>query len=132
MAATIPDAFTDLFTKKAFASLATIMSDGSPHVTPVWCDHDGTCVRINPARGRIKDKNMKRNKKVALAITNPDDPYRYMEIRGEVDEITEPGADDHIDQLAQKYLGKEKYPFRRPGEVRVLYKIRPERVSTVG
>ena len=132
MTATIPDAFQDLFTKKAFAYLATVMPDGSPQVTPVWCDYDGTRVRINTAKGRVKDKNMKRNKHVALTIPDPDNPYRHLAIRGEVAEITEQGADSHIDQLAKKYLGKDKYPFRRPGEVRVLYKIRPEHVATMG
>ena len=130
--ATIPDRFQDLFTKKAFASLATLMSDGSPQVTPVWCDHDGTYVRINTAKERVKDKNMKRNKKVALVLIDPDNPYRHLAIRGEVAEITEQGADAHIDQLAKKYLGKDKYPFRQPGEVRVLYKIRPDHVATMG
>jgi PPOX class probable F420-dependent enzyme len=132
MAANIPKEFLDLFAKKAFASLATVMPDGSPQVTPVWCDYDGTHVRINTAKGRIKDKNMRRNKKVALTLLDPDNPYRHLAMRGEVAEITEAGADRHIDELAKKYLGKEKYPYRRPGEVRVIYKIRPERVSTMG
>ncbi|MFQ5851046.1 MAG: PPOX class F420-dependent oxidoreductase [Candidatus Binatia bacterium] len=132
MAATIPENFKDLFTKKAFAHLATLMPDGGPQVTPVWCDYDGTYIRVNTAKGRVKDKNMGRNRKVALAILDPDNPYRHMAVRGEVAEITEQGADAHIDQLAKKYLGKDQYPFRQPGEVRVLYKIRPERVSTMG
>ncbi len=132
MATKIPDSFKDLFTKKAFAHLATIMPDGSPQVTPVWCDYDGTHIRVNTAKGRIKDKNMRRNKKVALAITDPENPYRHLALRGEVEEITQNGADAHIDSLAKKYLGKDKYPFRRPGEVRVIYKIRPEKVATVG
>ncbi|HWP58804.1 MAG TPA: PPOX class F420-dependent oxidoreductase [Candidatus Acidoferrales bacterium] len=132
MAATIPEALRDLFTKKAFAFLATVMPDGSPQVTPVWCDYDGTYVWVNSAKGRVKDKNMRRNKKVALAIADPDNPYRHLAIRGEVAEITEQGADAHIDKLAKKYLGKDRYPFRQPGEVRVVYKIRPERVATMG
>ena len=132
MAATIPENYRDLFSKKAFAQLATLMSDGSPHVTPVWCDYDGSHIRINTAKGRVKDKNMRRNRKVALAILDPDNPYRHLAVRGEVAEITEQGADAHIDLLAKKYLGKDKYPFRQPGEVRVLYKIRPEKVSSMG
>lgn len=132
MAATIPEKFRDLFTKKAFAHLATLMPDGSPQVTPVWCDFDGTHIRFNTAKGRVKDKNLRRTKKVALAIMDPDNPYRYMAVQGTVTEITEQGADAHIDQLAKKYLGKDKYPFRQPGEVRVLYKIRPEKISTMG
>jgi len=132
MPATIPDNFKDLFGKKAFAHLGTVMPDGSPQVTPVWCDFDGKHIRINSAKGRIKDKNMRRNKRVAMAIMDPDNPYRYLEVRGVVDEITEQGADAHIDSLAKKYLGLDKYPNRRPGEVRVVYKIRPERVSSMG
>jgi len=132
MAATISEKFKDLFTKVAFAHLATSMADGSPQVTPVWVDYDGTHVRVNSAKGRVKDKNMRRNKRVALSIQDPDNPYRYLEVRGEVVDITEEGADAHIDALAKKYLGKERYPFRSPGEVRVIYKIRPDKISTSG
>jgi PPOX class probable F420-dependent enzyme len=132
MAATIPEKSKDLFTKVAFAHLATSMADGSPQVTPVWVDYDGTHVRVNSAKGRVKDKNMRRNKRVALSIQDPDNPYRYLEVRGEVVDITEEGADAHIDALAKKYLGKERYPFRSPGEVRVIYKIRPDKISTSG
>jgi PPOX class probable F420-dependent enzyme len=132
MVATIPDQFKDLFTKKAFANLATLMPDGRPQVTPVWCDLDGSNIRINTAKGRVKDKNMRRNKNVALSIFDPDNPYRHLAVQGEVVEITEQGADAHIDALAKKYLGKDKYPFRQPGEVRVMYKIRPDRVSQMG
>ena len=130
MAATIPESFKDLFTKVAFAHLATCMADGSPQLTPVWVDYDGSHVRVNSAKGRLKDKNMRRNKRVALSIQDPENAYRYIAVRGEVVEITEQGADAHIDALAKKYLGKDRYPFRGPGEVRVIYKIRPEKVST--
>jgi PPOX class probable F420-dependent enzyme len=132
MAALIPETFQDLLQKKAFAHLATVMADGSPQVTPVWCDFDGTHIRINSAKGRVKDKNMRRTPQVALAIQDPDNPYRYLAVRGRVDEISEAGADAHIDALSKKYLGKDTYPYRQSGEVRVIYKIRPERVSTLG
>lgn len=132
MADKIPEPFKDLFAKTAYANLATVMPDGSPQVTPVWFDYDGKCLRINSAKGRIKDKNMRRNKKVAVSIQDPDNAYRYLALRGNVEEITEEGADAHIDSLAKKYLDKDKYPFRGPGEVRVIYKIRPEKVSTMG
>ena len=132
MAATIPEKFKDLLTKQAFAHLATLMPDGSPQVTPVWFDYDGTHILINTAKARVKDKNMRHQKKVALSILDPENPYRHMTVRGEVVEITEEGADTHIDKMAKKYLGKDKYPFRQPGEVRVLYKIRPERIATMG
>ena len=132
MAAQIPDKFRDLFTKKAFAHLGTLMPDGSPQVTPVWVDLDGAFIRVNTAKGRVKDKNMRRNKKVALSITDPENPYRHIAVQGEVAEITEQGADAHIDALAKKYLGKDKYPFRQPGEQRVIYKIRPEKIAAMG
>ena len=132
MAAIIPEKFRDLLTKKAFASLATVMADGSPQVTPVWFDYDGTHLRVNSAKGRVKDRNMRRNARVALSIMDPENPYRHLAIRGRVEEITETGADAHIDSLSKKYLGKDRYPNRRPGEVRVIYRIRPERVSTMG
>jgi PPOX class probable F420-dependent enzyme len=132
MASMIPEKYLDLFQKRAFANLATLMPDGTPQVTPVWFDWDGTHVVVNSARGRQKDKNMQRNAAVALSIMDPDNPYRYLEIRGKVAEITEDGADDHIDKMAKKYMGKDKYPFRRPGEVRVLYKILPTRTTQMG
>ena len=132
MAAKIPDAFKDLFTKVTFAQLATLMPDGSPQVTPVWFDFDGSLFCINSAKGRVKDKNMRRDKRVALSIQDPDNAYRYLAIQGEVTEITENGADAHIDKLAKKYLGKDKYPFAGTGEVRVIYKIQPVKVSTMG
>jgi PPOX class probable F420-dependent enzyme len=128
----IPEEYTDLFEKKAFASLATLMPDGTPQVTPVWVDYDGKHLLINSARGRRKDKNMEQNPAVAVSIIDPDNPYRYLEVRGRVAEITEQGADEHIDRMAKKYLGKDKYPFRQPGEVRVLYKIEPLHTSKMG
>jgi PPOX class probable F420-dependent enzyme len=132
MSQAIPDKYRDLFTKRAFASLGTLMSDGSPQVTPVWVDLEGDLVVVNTARGRQKDKNMRRDPRVALAIIDPENPYRYLEIRGRVAEITEEGADAHIDKMAKKYLGADKYPYRQSGEVRVMFKIRPERTSTMG
>ncbi|MBI3950886.1 MAG: PPOX class F420-dependent oxidoreductase [Acidobacteria bacterium] len=132
MATVIPEQYLDLFQKRAFAQLATLMPDGQPQVTPVWCDFDGQCVRINTARGRQKDRNMRRDPRVALSLQDPDNPYRYLEIRGRVAEITEDGADDHIDQLAKKYLEVDRYPHRGPGEVRVMYKIEPQHTTTMG
>ena len=132
MAEAIPKAFKDGSSRVAFAQLATLMPDGSPQVTPVWCDFDGTLVRVNTAKGRVKDKNMRRDKRVALSVQDPDNPYRCLALQGEIVAITEDGADAHIDQLAKKYLGKDKYPFRAPGEVRVVYKIRPLKIHTMG
>jgi PPOX class probable F420-dependent enzyme len=132
MAEAIPEKYKDLFDKKAFANLATVMPDGSPQVTPVWVDYDGDFVLVNSARGRQKDKNMKQNSSVALSILDPDNPYRYLEVRGNVAEITEEGAAEHIDKMAKKYMGVEKYPYRSEGEVRVLYKIEPTHFTAMG
>jgi len=130
--AAIPQQYMDLFQKKAFAHLATVNPDGTPQVTPVWVDYDGTHIRINSAKGRVKDKNLRRNPKVALSIMDPDNPYRYLRVSGRVVEVTEQGADQHIDGLAKKFLGKDRYPWRGPGEVRVLYKILPEKAGGQG
>lgn len=130
--ANIPEKFRDLFSKPAFANLATIMPNGSPQVTPVWLDYDGKHLIVNSAKGRQKDRNMRREPRVSLAIMDPENPYRYLEVRGRVAEITEKGADAHIDKMAKKYLGKDKYPGRAPGEVRVLYKIEPQHTTAMG
>jgi len=132
MAGAIPEKYRDLFSKRAFASLATLMPDGRPQVTPVWCDIEGDHVIFNSAKGRQKDRNVRRDPRVAMAIVDPDNPYRYLEIRGRVVEITEQGADAHIDKMAKKYLGQDKYPYRQAGEVRVIYKIQPEHTTTMG
>ena len=131
--ATIPDSFLPVLTqKKAFAHLATLMPDGSPQVTPVWFDYTGGRIRVNTARGRIKDRNMSKNPRVAVDIVDPDNPYSHLAIRGKVVAVHEDGADDHIDELTKKYMGQPKYPFRRPGEVRVMYEIEPISVSSMG
>jgi PPOX class probable F420-dependent enzyme len=132
MAEVIPAKYRDLFEKKAFASLATLMPDGSPQVTPVWVDVDGDLLIFNSAKGRQKDRNVRRDPRVALALVDPANPYRYLEIRGRVVEITEQGAAAHIDKMAKKYLGADKYPYGQPGEVRVLYKVRPEHTTMMG
>lgn len=126
--------YADLFSdeKKAFASLATVMPDGSPQVTPLWFDMAAQRIRVNTARGRTKAKNMKKGSKVALSIMDPANPYRYVQVRGTVVNVTESGADAHIDRLAMKYLGKEKYPFRQPGEVRILCEIEPFSIQAQG
>jgi PPOX class probable F420-dependent enzyme len=132
VAAKIPEKYLDLFQQPAFANLATLMPDGSPQVTPVWCDFDGEFVIINSAKGRVKDRNMRGNPRVALSIMDPKNPYRYLEIRGKVADISEKGADEHINKMAKKYMNVDTYPYRAPGEVRVLYRIRPERFSSMG
>lgn len=128
MAETIPEKYLDLLTSKiAFAHLATLMPDGWAQVTPVWCDYEGGVLRINSARGRTKDRNMRREPRVTLCLSDPDNAYRYLEIRGRIVEITEKGADEHINKLAKKYLGADVYPYRQPGEVRVLYRVAVEK-----
>jgi PPOX class probable F420-dependent enzyme len=118
--------------KKAFANLATVMRDGSPQVTPVWFDYKDGKIRVNSARGRVKTRNMQEGARVALSILDPDNPYRYIQIRGRVERVIEEGASTHIDALAKKYLGKDKYPFSQPGEVRVIFEIEPTSTQTMG
>ena len=127
----VPESHRDLFTKKSFAHLATIMPGGQPQVTPVWVDYDGRQVIINTAVGRQKDRNLQRDGRLALSIVDPDNPYRYLEVRGRVAQRTLEGADAHIDAMAKKYLGQDKYPYRRPGEIRVIYKVEPEHVTSM-
>lgn len=128
----IPAAFLDLFQKKAFGHLATLMPDGSPQVTPLWIDFDGENLLFNTAVERQKDRNLQRDGRVAISIIDPDNAYRYLEVRGHVIERTTQGADAHIDSMAKKYLGKDKYPFSQPGEVRVIFKIHPEHTTSMG
>jgi PPOX class probable F420-dependent enzyme len=131
--ASIPEGFMDLMTaKKALANVATVMADGSPQVTPVWFDYTDGNVRINSAKGRVKSHTMKEGAKVAMSIVDPDNDYRYIQIRGTVIKVTEQGADAHIDSLAKKYLGKDKYPYANPKEVRLTFEIEPESTQTMG
>ncbi len=129
----IPDTYLDLLQqKKAFAELATVMPDGSPQVTPVWFDYTGGKIWVNSAKGRTKTRNMSEGAPVALSIMDPDNPYRYIQLRGKVTRVTEEGASAHIDSLAKKYLGKDKYPFAKAGEVRVTFEITPNAVQVMG
>jgi PPOX class probable F420-dependent enzyme len=130
--AAIPQSHRDLFDKKSFAHIATVGRDGTPQVTPVWVDYDGTHIRFNTARGRVKTRNLERNPTVAMSVQDPDNPYRYVQVKGRVTEMTEKGADQHIDALAKKYLGQDRYPYRQPGEVRVTVKIAPDRIQSMG
>jgi PPOX class probable F420-dependent enzyme len=132
MSQVIPEKYRDLFEKRAFATLGTLMPDGRPQVTPVWCDFDGEHLIFNSAKGRQKDKNVRRDPRVAMTLMDPENPYRYLEIRGRVVEITEDGASAHIDKMAKKYLGVDKYPYGQPGEVRVMYKVTPEHTTVMG
>ena len=125
----IPAEFHDLLKDetKAFLFLATSMADGSPQVTPVWFSAEGEYILVNTAVGRVKDHNMRARPHVALVIQDPRTPYRYLQIRGRVDEITEAGADEHINALSLKYDGK---PWKKTeGQIRVIFKIFPEHVD---
>jgi PPOX class probable F420-dependent enzyme len=122
-----PEDFLDLVDKdsKAFLYLATLMPDGSPQVTPVWFDSDAEYILINTAEGRVKDKNMRARPQVAMTIQDPNDKYRYLGIRGEVISYTAEGGDEHINKLSLKYDNK---PFTlRPGQTRIIFKIKPTR-----
>jgi len=128
----IPQSHADILDKPSFVHLSTLMSDGSPQASAVWVDVDGPFIVVNSAEGRLKDRNIRRDPRVALSVTDPDNPYRSMMIRGRVAKITNEGADEHINKMAKKYMGVDEYPFRQPGEVRVLYYIEPERVAVMG
>lgn len=127
----IPSEFKDLFEKRSFGHLATLMPDGQPQTTPVWVDTDGECVLVNTAAERQKLENLEREPRVAISIQDPDDPYRYLEVRGRVIQTTEEGADQHIDRLAKRYLGKDRYPWRAEGERRVVVRIQPEHTTSM-
>lgn len=127
--ASIQDYSDLLQDKKAFAHLATLMPDGAPQVTPVWIDYRDGRVLVNTAKGRIKARNMHKGSTVALSISDPDNPYRYVQVRGVVSAVHEEGAAAHIDFLAKKYLNKDRYPFAQPGEQRIIYEIEPRSVQ---
>ena len=104
------------------------MNDGAPQITPVWIDYDGQFFLVNTAAGRTKQKNFERDSRVAISVVDQANPYNMVSIRGRVAEQTTNGADEHIDKLAKKYLGVDKYPFRSPDEKRIILKIKPEKV----
>ncbi len=130
--AALPEAVRKLIAEPNFASLATLMPDGAPQVTPMWLDTDGEYLYVNTAEGRQKPRNLGQDPRVAIAVTDRNNPYRHAVVRGRVVSVTREGADEHIDKLAKKYLGQDRYPFRQPGEQRVIVKILPEHVSGQG
>jgi PPOX class probable F420-dependent enzyme len=126
MSATIDGRAEELLKGKNFANVATLRRDGSVQVAPVWVDvQDGRAV-VNSAKGRAWPTNLERDARVTLSVQNMENPYEYVEIRGRVVEQTTDGADEHIDSLAKKYLGQDEYPYRQPGEQRVIIRIEPE------
>ena len=131
MSATLSDGVKKLFREPNYGHLATLMPDGSPQVSPVWVDVDGDRILVNSAEGRSKPRNVRRDARVAISIYNQENPYSSAFIRGRVVEITHEGADEHIDKLAKKYLGQDKYPYHQPGDQRVILVIEPEHVGSI-
>ena len=124
--------FETLLREPAFCQVATVMPDGSPHLTQVWVSTDGKHILVNTYEGAQKLRNIRRDPRVAVNVVDPGNAWRLASVRGRVVDITTEGADDHIDELAQKYLGVESYPFRRPGQVRVKVTITPEHINEIG
>ncbi len=128
MATTIPEDARRLLDEPNFAHVATTMPDGSLQSTPVWIDRDGDAVVFNTAKGRAKHRNLEQNPQLALSVLDSANPYSYLQVRGRA-EFVEEGADDHIDQMAKKYLGKDEYPFHAPGEERIIVRVVPDAVD---
>ncbi|WP_222919686.1 PPOX class F420-dependent oxidoreductase [Natrinema sp. SYSU A 869] len=129
----VPESHRDILEKQAFGHLATNDSDGHPHSSPVWVDHDdGEAVLINTLRGRTKERNIRTNPEVSISIVDPDDPYRYVSVRGHAT-LSEDGANDHADELARQYLDVEEYPHHdEEDEPRVIVRIPAEHVVARG
>lgn len=134
----IPESHRDLLERPIVVALTTLMPDNQPQSTPVWCMYDGENIIVNTARGRQKDKNLAERKKATVLAIDPNNPYRWLEVRAEVSEMSEEGAEGVIDQLAQQYVGKEKYyggvapAEQRDKETRVTVKLKPMRVLVGG
>lgn len=127
----VPETWKAVLKKPVFIHFTTIMPDGSPQSSPVWVDVDGDAILVNSVLGRLKDKNIHRDPRVSFSVVDPENPYKSLNVRGKVTKISEEGAGDHIDFLAKKYLGKDKYPFSQPGDKRVIYRIEPTAVATM-
>ena len=130
MPAKLSEGVKKLFQAPNFAHIAALMADGSPQVTPVWVELEGDRIVVNTAEGRVKPRNVRRDPRVAVSIVRQDNPYQSAFIRGRVVELRHEGADESIDRLAKKYMGQDRYPWRAPGEQRLIMIIEPERVGT--
>ena len=128
MSDTLSPGAIELIEQPVIGDFSTVDARGRPHVTPVWVDHEGNDVIVNPAKGRAKARHVEGQPAVAMSIVDPEDPYHVVVFTGTVTEISTDGADEHIDRMAKKYLGTDSYPFRRPDEVRIKLRIRPERI----
>ena len=131
MAVEVPERGREILEKRSIGSLATLMPDGSPQVTPVWVDLDGNEILVNTLEGRLKPRNIRRDPRVAISIPDPDEPTVALIVRGGA-ELTTDGAEEHADALAKKYLGEDVFPWRAPGDVRMLIRVHPERVLMYG
>ena len=130
--AELSDDTREILDKQVFAHIATLMGDGSPHVSPVWVNVDGNDIVFNTAEGRLKEKNLARDPRIALSVIDPDNAYRSVLIRGRVTEVTTAGADEHINMLAKKYMDVDEYPYRQADEVRLIVRVEPEREMVMG
>jgi len=128
MTARIKSNFLDLFDKKTFGVLSTLEEDGSPQSSVIWIDINKEYILFNSIKKRQKYKNIKRDPRVSLLILDPENNYRYLEIRGIIEKISTKGAEEFVDKLAKRYMGKETYPYHRPGITRVIYYLQPEKV----
>lgn len=125
----LPDLAKRLLDGKNFATIATLMADGAPQASVVWIDRDGDNIVFNTAEGRVKPNNMRRDARVAVAVIDHENPYQQAMIQGRVVAMEHEGADDHINKMAKKYMDVDEYPFRQPGEQRVIVKIAPDKVG---
>jgi PPOX class probable F420-dependent enzyme len=132
MADVLSEKARELIARPVLASLATLNPSGSPQITPLWVDRDGDDVLFNTAEGRKKARNMEKDARVAVTVIDPDDSYNVVAFRGTVVDVTTVGADEHIDALAKKYLGVDKYPMRQEGEVRIIVRVRTDHIAMQG
>jgi PPOX class probable F420-dependent enzyme len=126
----LPEKIAKMFLDTNFGFVSTLNKDGSPQLTTVWVDYDGRHILFNTAEGRAKPKNLRKDPRVAVAIADKGNPYQFATVRGKVVEMTHDGADAHIDKMAKKYLNQDKYPFRQPGEKRLIVKIEPQKIAS--
>lgn len=128
----IPDSHLDMFERPIFATIATLYPDGAPHLTPIWIDVEDGHLLFTVIAGHVKDRNMQKDPRVAITLFDPENPYRYIMVRGEVIEITKNGAFEHSQKMAKKYLGPDGEYIFGEGEYPHLFKVRPNKVSARG
>ena len=132
MPAKLSDDVKKLFIDANFGHLATLMPDGSPHVSVVWVDVDGDRIVVNTQEGRVKPRNVRKDARVSISIFDQQNPYKSATVTGRVVETTHEGAEESIHKLAKKYMGADEYPYLQPGDQRVIFAIEPDHVSVMG